>query len=122
MHPLYYLGLRLDNGAVYYMIPPMNKRRKKKQRPTDPKLLKAYDEAWKALTSHPLHIKIEKLFDDLVQLQTWHFDRETFEEHAARYKDAKPDEMWAKIKALREQEHKLPESIRWFELYQKVNH
>jgi hypothetical protein len=94
---------------------------KRKPRSTDPKLLKAHDDAWKALKAHPIDQEIEGLFAVLNELQTWHLDREDFAQHMARYEAGKPQEIFARIKALQVELWKTAESILWFELYAQVN-
>jgi len=93
---------------------------KKRYRTPNPELVKAHDEAWRALKALPGSQEIEKLFDILGELQLWH-SNETLAQHTARYEAGKPEEIWKKINELRAEQYKTPESIRWFELYQKLH-
>jgi hypothetical protein len=91
-----------------------------KHRTTDAELLQKHDEAWKALKAHPLDIEIEKLFARISELETWDPKCQTLAEHEARYEAGKPREIRMRINTLQTELFKTAESIRWFEIYQKL--
>jgi len=93
---------------------------KRKQRTTDPALLAAHDEAWKAYKALPASIRVEELHAKLLDLSTWHPGTQTLAEHTARYDAGKPQELWAEINRLNAELYKTPENKRWFELYESL--